>query len=143
MDDRSTFGRWVKWRRNTLGLTQAHLAQLVACSKDLIKKIEADTRRPSVQIVRRLADALTIGADDYRSFFDLARPDLSAQPRYIADMGCGDGTLLKRVHETVLRHTRRSRARAAFTAGCDLYKMVTLSSGSSHNASAGDTSNVE
>jgi predicted ATPase/transcriptional regulator with XRE-family HTH domain len=80
MDDRCTFGRWVKWRRNTLGLTQAHLAQLVACSKDLIKKIEADTRRPSVQIVRRLADALAIGADDYRSFFELARPDLSAQP---------------------------------------------------------------
>ncbi|HEU4321835.1 MAG TPA: tetratricopeptide repeat protein [Roseiflexaceae bacterium] len=82
MDERSTFGRWVKWRRNTLGLTQASLAQQVACSKDLIKKIESDTRRPSVQIVRRLADALEIGADDYTSFFGLARPDLSAQPHH-------------------------------------------------------------
>lgn len=36
--------------------------------------------------------------------------NLSAQPRYIADMGCGDGTLLKRVYETVIRHTRRGRA---------------------------------
>ncbi|MFP2957514.1 GNAT family N-acetyltransferase [Myxococcus sp. 1LA] len=36
--------------------------------------------------------------------------DLTAQPRYIADMGCGDGTLLKRVYETVLRHTRRGKA---------------------------------
>ena len=80
MDDRGTFGRWVKWRRNTLGLTQANLAQLVACSKDLIKKIEADTRRPSVQIVRRLADSLKIEADDYSSFLALARPELSAQP---------------------------------------------------------------
>ncbi len=83
MDERSTFGRWVKWRRNTLGLTQASLAQQVACSKDLIKKIESDTRRPSVQIVRRLADALGIGTDEYTGFLGLARPDLSAQPHQV------------------------------------------------------------
>jgi 3-oxoacyl-(acyl-carrier-protein) synthase/acyl carrier protein/NAD(P)-dependent dehydrogenase (short-subunit alcohol dehydrogenase family) len=34
---------------------------------------------------------------------------LNAQPRYIADMGCGDGTLLKRVHEVVLHRTRRGK----------------------------------
>jgi len=46
------------------------------------------------------------------SIFD--HENLAAQPRYIADMGCGDGTLLKRVYETVLRHTRRGRELGRF-----------------------------
>jgi acyl transferase domain-containing protein/enoyl-CoA hydratase/carnithine racemase/acyl carrier protein/NAD(P)-dependent dehydrogenase (short-subunit alcohol dehydrogenase family) len=33
--------------------------------------------------------------------------DLAAQPRYIADMGCGDGSLLRRIYEHVRSHTRR------------------------------------
>ena len=38
------------------------------------------------------------------SIFD--NDDFERQPRYIADMGCGDGSLLKRIHEVVIR-TRR------------------------------------
>jgi acyl transferase domain-containing protein/SAM-dependent methyltransferase len=34
----------------------------------------------------------------------------SSQPRYIADMGCGDGSLLRRLYETVRDGTRRGRA---------------------------------
>jgi acyl transferase domain-containing protein/acyl carrier protein/SAM-dependent methyltransferase len=39
-----------------------------------------------------------------------SRQPLGAQPRYIADMGCGDGTLLRRIHDIVLRHTPRGPA---------------------------------
>ncbi|MCU7925174.1 MAG: SDR family NAD(P)-dependent oxidoreductase [Candidatus Thiodiazotropha sp. (ex Dulcina madagascariensis)] len=31
------------------------------------------------------------------------------QPRYVADIGCGDGTFLKRVYETVVEHTERGK----------------------------------
>ena len=60
MSNGSLFGGWVKRRRRALGLTQNDLAQQVACSHDLIKKIEAGTRRPSVQIARRLATFLEV-----------------------------------------------------------------------------------
>ncbi|WP_313918018.1 SDR family NAD(P)-dependent oxidoreductase, partial [Tahibacter sp.] len=36
--------------------------------------------------------------------------DLAAQPKYLADTGCGDGTLLRRLYETVKKGTRRGRA---------------------------------
>ena len=66
-----------------------------------------------------------------------------ATHREVAEGGEGVGEVLGGMQGAVLRHTRRTHARAALTAGCDLYQMVTLSSGSSHNASPGDTLNVE
>ncbi len=36
-------------------------------------------------------------------------PFFDAQPRYVADMGCGDGTLLHRIYETVRDRTARAR----------------------------------
>ncbi|MDP7016062.1 MAG: acyl carrier protein [Pirellulaceae bacterium] len=41
------------------------------------------------------------------SIFDT--PDPSSQPRYIADMGCGDGSFLKRVYETIASKTARGK----------------------------------
>lgn len=35
--------------------------------------------------------------------------DLGAQPKYVADMGCGDGTLLKRVYDAIATRSRRGR----------------------------------
>src|SRR5574341_813388 len=57
-----TFGAWVREQRQTLGLTQAELAQRVPCSTAAIRKIEADQRRPSAQIAQRLAESLDIPA---------------------------------------------------------------------------------
>ncbi|MCU7933260.1 MAG: SDR family NAD(P)-dependent oxidoreductase [Candidatus Thiodiazotropha sp. (ex Dulcina madagascariensis)] len=31
------------------------------------------------------------------------------QPRYVADIGCGDGTFLKRIYKTVVEHTERGK----------------------------------
>ena len=38
------------------------------------------------------------------------RGDLAAQPRYIVDTGCGDGSLLRALYEFVRDHTRRGPA---------------------------------
>ncbi|MCK8516803.1 SDR family NAD(P)-dependent oxidoreductase [Methylonatrum kenyense] len=39
---------------------------------------------------------------------------MTEQPRYVADMGCGDGTFLKRVYRTVLERTPRGERLADF-----------------------------
>jgi len=46
-----------------------------------------------------------------------SREPFSAQPRYVADMGCGDGTFLKRVYETVRDKTPRGKRLAEFPLG--------------------------
>ena len=46
-----------------------------------------------------------------------SREPLSAQPRYVADMGCGDGTFLKRVYETVRDKTPRGKRLAEYPLG--------------------------
>src|SRR5580658_2929575 len=39
---------------------------------------------------------------------------VQAQPRYVCDMGCGDGTLLEHIYETVRTRSRRGRVLADF-----------------------------
>ncbi len=68
-----TFGQWVKQQRKAAGLRQDDLAQKVACSLIMIKKIEADQRRPSRQIAELLAQRLHIPSDQQEEFLLLAR----------------------------------------------------------------------
>ena len=75
----TTFGEWVKQRREILGLTQAELGHLVFCSRAMITKIEADQRRPSVQNAKLLARYLKIDAKEHSTFMSLALPDLSLE----------------------------------------------------------------
>ncbi|KAG0164035.1 putative PKS/NRPS-like protein biosynthetic cluster, partial [Apophysomyces sp. BC1015] len=42
------------------------------------------------------------------------QPPLERQPRYVADMGCGDGSLLRRIYELVKTRTARGRALAEY-----------------------------
>src|SRR5512143_4089687 len=79
MESMTTFGTWVKQRRRALGLSQAELAQRVACSRETIKKIEGDLRRPSLQIVELLARQFKITAADYSAFVQLARPEVAPE----------------------------------------------------------------
>ncbi len=58
--DALTFGPWLQRRRQALQLTQPQLGQLAGCSTETIRKIEGDTRRPSVDVARLLATALQI-----------------------------------------------------------------------------------
>jgi transcriptional regulator with XRE-family HTH domain len=89
MQRTASFGRWLKLRRLTLDLTQHDLGQLVGCSPETIRKIEADERRPSQQIAERLAGHLAIPAAEHDAFVKAARaalcPDQLAAPTRTAD----------------------------------------------------------
>jgi predicted ATPase/transcriptional regulator with XRE-family HTH domain len=75
-----TFGEWLKRRRGALGLTQEQLAQQLGCSTIALRKIEAEERRPSPQIVERLAEVLGVGPQDRSAFLRFARGDWQAAP---------------------------------------------------------------
>src|SRR5689334_19121018 len=76
MDDIISFGHWLKLRRQALRLTQEALAGLVCCSAELIRKIEADARRPSPEIARRLARHVGLAPLQLPTFVKVARADL-------------------------------------------------------------------
>lgn len=73
MDAEVSFGLWLRQRRKALDLTQEDLAQCVGCSVSLIRKIEADERRPSRQIAGLLADCLSVASEDRADFVKAAR----------------------------------------------------------------------
>ncbi len=80
MNPEITFGQAVKERRELLGLTQAELGRRVGCAAITIRRIEADSLRPSVQIAENLAAALGITEADYLAFVRLARANRDPSP---------------------------------------------------------------
>jgi predicted ATPase/transcriptional regulator with XRE-family HTH domain len=76
MEDTFSFGQWVKLRRQALRLTQDALANLVYCSSELIRKIEADARRPSSSVAERLARQLGLAPHQWSTFVKVARAEL-------------------------------------------------------------------
>jgi predicted ATPase/DNA-binding XRE family transcriptional regulator len=75
-----SFGYWLKRRRKALDLTQAELADQVGCSAAAIRKIEAEERRPSAQIVKRLAEIFKIPSNEQTAFLHFARGDWKSTP---------------------------------------------------------------
>jgi len=73
MSDFLSFGYWVRRRRKALDVTQEELARRVGCAVVTIRKIEADERRPSVQVAERLADYLYIPPEERLDFLRAAR----------------------------------------------------------------------
>src|SRR5262245_29550773 len=78
MEEIISFGHWLKLRRQALRLTQDALAGLVFCSVELIRKIEADTRRPSPEIAELLARHLGLAPHQWATFVKVARAELPA-----------------------------------------------------------------
>src|SRR6476619_2915127 len=70
------FGRWLSQMRKAHDLTQEQLADLVGCSVETIRKIEAGRRRPSKQVVERIAAYLGIPAEDVPDLLKFARVGL-------------------------------------------------------------------
>jgi predicted ATPase/class 3 adenylate cyclase/DNA-binding XRE family transcriptional regulator len=75
-----SFGIWLRLRRKALDLTQDGLADRVGCSVAMIRKIESEERRPSAQIVERLAEIFDIPTDERAPFLRFARGDWRAAP---------------------------------------------------------------
>src|SRR5262245_19150531 len=68
-----SFGAWVRRRRKALDLTQDALAHRVGCALSMIRKIEADERKPLRQIAELLATQLQIPAEQREAFLQAAR----------------------------------------------------------------------
>ena len=77
--DENSFGEWLRRRRKALDLTQGELADQVGCSTAAIRKFESEERRPSMQIVDRLAIILGIPSGEHSSFQEFARGEQPAR----------------------------------------------------------------
>jgi predicted ATPase/transcriptional regulator with XRE-family HTH domain len=75
-----SFGEWLSRRRKTFGLTQKELAIKINCAEITLRKIEAEQRRPSLQIAESIAQALDIPLDEQNTFLRFARGDWQAVP---------------------------------------------------------------
>ncbi len=68
-----SFGEWISQRRKALDMSQHELADQIACTVSMIKKIEADERRPSRELAGLLAEALHIPSGRRETFVECAR----------------------------------------------------------------------
>jgi predicted ATPase/DNA-binding XRE family transcriptional regulator len=84
METETSFGAWIRRRRNALGLLQKELALQVGCSVPALQKIERDERRPSRSMAERLAEALDLPADERAMFVQAARGE-----RLVERLGAG------------------------------------------------------
>lgn len=75
-----SFGEWLKRQRKTIGFTQEQLANEVGCSAIAIRKIEAEERRPSVQIAERIAQIFNVPEHEQEKFLRFARGDWESVP---------------------------------------------------------------
>jgi len=69
----ASFGAWLKHQRGAKGWTQKQLAQQINCSLSLLRKMEAEERRPSTQILERLSELFNIPKSELKSFLSFAR----------------------------------------------------------------------
>jgi predicted ATPase/DNA-binding XRE family transcriptional regulator len=75
-----SFGEWLKRQRKSVGLTQEQLAVQVSCATITLRKIEAEERRPSAQIIDRMADIFKIPQEERKAFLRFARGDWESAP---------------------------------------------------------------
>ena len=78
--DAVAFGEWLKRQRGGRGMTQEQLAQQIGCATITLRKIESEERRPSAQIVERLAEIFNIPSNEKITFLRFARGDWTKVP---------------------------------------------------------------
>ena len=75
-----SFGEWLRRQRRAAGLTQQQLAEQMNCSTITLRKIEAEERNPSAQLVDCLAEIFNIPQDERATFLRFARGDWHFAP---------------------------------------------------------------
>lgn len=73
MTENKTFGEWLRHRRREMDLTQGDLGNKVGCAQVTIKKIEANTLRPSRQLAKLLIERLGVPPEKEELFIHFAR----------------------------------------------------------------------
>ena len=77
MTENFSLGYWIKRQRRAHDMTQEQLARLAGVATVTLRKIEADDRRPSLQLVQRLADIFRLDEDERERLLHVARADLA------------------------------------------------------------------
>lgn len=80
-----SFGEWLQRRRKAMGLTQEQLAQQISCSTSALRKIEAEERRPSEQLIEQIANAFHVPSSERASFLKFARGQSDAALAEVMD----------------------------------------------------------
>lgn len=80
MTELASFGEWLKRQRMGRGLTQEQLASQIGCAAITLRKIEAEERRPSAEIVNQLVKILEIPQNEKDNFLKFARGDWTKAP---------------------------------------------------------------
>jgi predicted ATPase/DNA-binding XRE family transcriptional regulator len=101
MGEAPTFGNWLRQRRKELHLTQQELAERMACSSAMVRKIEAGERVASQQMAETLAESLDIVAQERAAFVQFAKGRLSG--------GEAERELWQTLHATQPRPTNLAR----------------------------------
>ena len=76
MSESFSFGYWLKRQRLARDLRQAALAQQLGIAAITLRKIEADERRPSLQLIEQLAVVFALDAAERLALLRVARADL-------------------------------------------------------------------
>ena len=100
------FGEWLKRQRSGRGLTQEQLAHQIGCATVTLRKIESEERRPSAQIVERLAEIFEIPKTEKNNFLNYARSDWTKAP--VNMLGKCPGMCLSRSRTRIYRHQSQS-----------------------------------
>jgi len=76
MSEPHSFGYWLKRQRLARDLRQAELAQQLGIAAITLRKIEADERRPSLQLLERVAVIFALDATERHTLLQVGRADL-------------------------------------------------------------------
>jgi transcriptional regulator with XRE-family HTH domain/tetratricopeptide (TPR) repeat protein len=106
MDSSVSFGNWLRQRRKALDWTQSQLAERVGCSLALIRKLEADERRPSKQIAGILAQILDLPPKERKEFLAFARGTNTLRPLPPHNLPADQTHFIGRKSELELLQTR-------------------------------------
>ena len=68
----ATVGRKIKEARYAAGLTQVQLCEIADVSQGYLSQIESGARRPSLDALKKLSDALAVSDDTFLRWVDLA-----------------------------------------------------------------------
>jgi transcriptional regulator with XRE-family HTH domain len=102
------FGRFMKARREELGLTQRSLARKLGVEGSFIAYIESGRRRPSLALTGKIADALRLDRQEVflrahteaRALVDVTAPKPRKKNSWSWDRFMRDHELLSRAHVT-------------------------------------------
>jgi predicted ATPase/class 3 adenylate cyclase len=85
MADSFSFGYWLRRQRLARDLRQADLAGRLGVAPITLRKIEADERRPSLQLLDRIAELFALSEEERALLLRVARADLSPAALPLSD----------------------------------------------------------